>query len=118
MLTCVHTVHVHVHAVIKQSRFTGFILYKSPSPFFPQIREASQALLQAELRRIQSEGRKKLVMEWASRLQSPAGYRGSGEKGNRLSAEDGDFSFGELGSEYTGTCLGVLCCFALNCLFV
>ena len=39
-------------------------------------------------------------MEWASRLQSPAGYRGSGEKGNRLSTEDGDFSFGELGSEY------------------
>ena len=86
---------------LRESRFTDFILYKSPSPsLFPQIREASQALLQAELRRIQSEGRKKLVMEWASRLQSPAGYRGSGEKGNRLSTEDGDFSFGELGSEY------------------
>ena len=66
----------------------------------PQIREASQALLQAELRRIQDDGRKKLVAEWASRLQSSVvGYRGSGERGARVSVDEGDLSFGELGSE-------------------
>ena len=41
-------------------------------------------------------------MEWASRLQSPAApYRGSsGEKGTRISMEEGDFSLGEHGSEF------------------
>ena len=67
-----------------------------------QIREASQALLQAELRRIQLEGRKKLVMEWAGRLQSPAVHRGSGERaGGRISTED--LTFGEHGSESNPT---------------
>lgn len=36
-----------------------------------QIREAAQALLQAELRRIGSAGRKDLVKEWAGKLQTP-----------------------------------------------
>jgi hypothetical protein len=62
------------------------------------IREASQALLQAELRRIQAKGRKNLVMQWASRLQSPAGYRSSGERGGRMSMDEGELSIGELGS--------------------
>lgn len=37
----------------------------------PQIREAAQALLQAELRRINSDGRRELVQIWATKLQSP-----------------------------------------------
>ena len=39
-----------------------------PHPL-PQIREASQALLQSELRRIKAEGRRTLVSTWASKLQ-------------------------------------------------
>ena len=62
-----------------------------------QIREASQALLQAELRRIQAGGRRKLVGEWAGKLQSPAGYRSSGERTRYISFEEGDS--GEMGSE-------------------
>ena len=62
-----------------------------------QIREASQALLQAELRRIQFDGRKKLVVEWAGKLQSPAGYRSSGERTRQIYFEEGDS--GEIGSE-------------------
>ena len=83
-----------------------------PSLLTLQIREASQALLQAELRRIQSEGRKKLVMEWAGRLQAPAPHRGSGERGTRISMEEGDLSVGEHGSELTFNPLLVLNVFA------
>ena len=52
-----------------------------PVPF--QIREASQALLQAELRRIGSEGRKELVSFWATKLQSPTGLKSTMEKSKR-----------------------------------
>ena len=56
--------------------------------------------MQAELRRIQAEGRKKLVMEWAGRLQTPGpgSYRGSGERGSSRNSIE-DLSMGELGSE-------------------
>ena len=53
--------------------------------------------MQAELRRIQAEGRKKLVMEWAGRLQTPGpgSYRERGSSRNSIE----DLSMGELGSE-------------------
>ena len=53
--------------------------YAPPTPS-PQIREAAQALLQAELRRIGPEGRKQLVQEWASKLQSPASFKTSSDR--------------------------------------
>ena len=40
------------------------------------------------------------MMEWAGRLQAPASYRGSGERGTRSSLEEGDLSVGEHGSEF------------------
>ena len=39
-------------------------------------------------------------MEWAGRLQPPAPYRGSGERGTRISSEEGDLSVGEHGSKF------------------
>lgn len=53
------------------------------------IREASQALLQAELKRIGSAGRKELVTFWASKLQSLTGLKSAAEKMKRGS-EAGD----------------------------
>ena len=38
----------------------------------PQIREAAQALLQAELRRIKAPGRRELVKMWAEKLHLPS----------------------------------------------
>ena len=54
-----------------------------------QIREASQALLQAELKRIGSAGRKELVSFWATKLQSLTGLKSATEKSKRGS-EAGD----------------------------
>ena len=56
-----------------------FSLTKYPL-FLLQIREASQALLQAELRRIGSEGRQALVAYYAQYLQSPASFKAPAER--------------------------------------
>ena len=49
---------------------------------YQQIREAAQALLQAELRRIRLDGRRELVQVWATKLQPPSA------KTKHLSSED------------------------------
>ena len=61
-----------------------------PPTHSPQIREAAQALLQAELRRIGPEGRKQLVQEWASKLQSPASFKTSSDRSKPRFVEETD----------------------------
>lgn len=60
----------------------------SPPP--PQIREAAQALLQAELRRIGPAGRKQLVQDWANKLQSPASFKTSADQAKPRFIEETD----------------------------
>ena len=52
-----------------------------------QIREAAQALLQAELRRIKLDGRRELVQVWATKLQPPS-HRADSAKTKHLGSED------------------------------
>lgn len=61
----------------------------TPHPF-PQIREAAQALLQAELRRIGPAGRKQLVQDWANKLQSPASFKTSADQAKPRFIEETD----------------------------
>ncbi len=56
---------------------------------FNKIREASQALLQAELRRIGPLGRKDLVNRWCVKLPSPSSFKATSEKKQHF-AEDID----------------------------
>ena len=49
-----------------------------------QIREAAQALLQAELRRIGMAGRKELIKNWAFKLHSPSTFKTSATEGSKV----------------------------------
>ena len=48
-----------------------------------QIREAAQALLQAELRRVGVKGRKELVSVWSTKLTNPTAHGGIEEPKNK-----------------------------------
>lgn len=73
--------------------FFFFLLMKISFYLIFQVREAAQALLLAELRRISPKGRKQLVEEWAPYLPNygepypknpniPVSHRGAGDGAN------------------------------------
>ena len=67
----------------------------SPTP--SQIREAAQALLQAELRRIKATGRRELVTTWAEKLHLPVTIKTSINEGAKVKHFVEDFDADMIG---------------------